>query len=640
MAGSKKNLNSGRRLFINRAVAATLIVIATLSIIVMRMVYLQVENHAHFQTLSIDNRIKLLPLPPTRGLIYDRNGVLLAENIPSAELLITPEKTNDVDALIEKLKPVIRISDEDIQRFQKLRKRKRRFEKIPIRSGLSEHEMARFAVKRFLFPGAELGISQQRHYPLGNLTAHVVGYIGRINEREAETIDDAEYAGSTHIGKTGLELFYEEALHGNVGVRKVEINAAGQVIRILETQPPTPGRDLQLYFDARLQEVAMEALGEHQGAVVAIDVRTGGILALASKPSFDANLFVNGISFKDYGELRDDPRRPLFNRVINGNYPPGSTVKPFIGLAGLELGVIGADQSISCHGKYNIKGTKRVFRDWKKSGHGKVDLDTAITQSCDVYFYDLAYSMGIDRFNEYLSQFRFGQRTGVDMPAETRAVLPSKAWKMGRFNQIWLPGDTVNAGIGQGYFQASPLQLAYATAVLASGGKLTPPRLAARVGRSSTLPMEENIGQIPKSHEKHWDHVLEGMAHVVEGTRGTAKRIRNDHYRIAGKTGTAQVITIKQTEEYDASKLSREKHDHALFVAYAPIEDPQIAISVIVENGGHGGATAAPVARKVMDHYFGIPDDTKPAEETGKAERVEQAATDGADPEHEGNQNE
>ena len=606
MRGPDQKDIQSKRLFIARSLAAMLFVLVAIAAILLRLYWLQIQHHDHYKTLATDNRIKLLPLPPARGEIFDRNGVVLAQNMTSVDLFITPDQVEDIPAVIAELQQIIPITDDDIHRFEKLRRRLRRFEQVPIRTGLTDQEMAQFAVERHRFRGVDLGVNLRRYYPHGELTAHVIGYIGRINERELERIDKPAYAGTSHIGKTGLERFYEEQLHGDVGVQRVEIDAAGHIIRILETQPPSTGEDIQLHFDIELQKVAFEALGEHSGSVVAIDVKTGGVLAMASKPSFDANLFVNGISFKDYNALRDDGGNPLFNRAINGSYPPGSTIKPFIGLAGLETGTVNHRQTIYCPGHYKIKNAGRTFRDWKRTGHGTIDLEKSIEQSCDVYYYDLAYSMGIEKLQEYLSKFHFGKRTGIDMPAETRAILPSQAWKKKRYKQSWLPGDTVNAGIGQGYFLVSPVQLAYSTAVLAADGKLIQPRLAARIGNLSALSEETAIESIDKVDPLHWKQVIDGMLAVTEGKRGTAKRIRNDYYRIAGKTGTAQVISMKQNEEYDETKLSKEKHDHALFMAFAPADDPRIAVAVIAENGGHGGATAAPIARKVMDAWFDI----------------------------------
>jgi len=593
-----------RRRFIGRIVATVAFILLALGLVITRLYWLQVTNHEVYTTLSTENRIRLLPLPPTRGEIVDRNGVLLAQNIPSIDLFIYPDKVKNIAETIEQLSKVIPISDDDRSRFNKLKKRQRRFERIAIRTGLNQQEMAKFAVERHQFQGVDMGITLRRYYPYGELTAHVVGYIGRINERELKRIDKAAYSGTSHIGKTGLERYYEEQLHGEVGVQKVEMDATSHIMRVIETQPPVNGKDIKLHFDIELQRIAMDGLGEHSGAVVAIDIKSGGILVLASKPGFDANLFVDGISFKDYGALRENPETPLYNRTIHGRYPAGSTIKPFLALAGLELGTVTANQTIFCPGHYRIKGSGRKFRDWKKSGHGTTNIYKAIEQSCDVYFYNLAYSMGIDNMHDYLSQFRFGQPTGADMPNETGAVLPSTAWKKKRYKKSWVPGDTINAGIGQGYMLVSPLQLAYATAVLAEDGKLIPPRLASHINDISTSLADHEIPRIEKRVPHHWQQVIQGMSQVVEAPRGTAKRIRSKSYRIAGKTGTAQVVSMKQSETYDAKKLSKDKHDHALFIAFAPTDDPQIAISVIVEHGGHGGSTAAPIARRIMDAFL------------------------------------
>jgi penicillin-binding protein 2 len=593
-----------RRRFIWRIVVAVVFILLALGLVIMRLYWLQVTNHEVYTTLSTENRIRLLPLPPTRGEIVDRNGVLLAQNVPSIDLFIYPDKVKNIGETIEQLTQVISISDDDRKRFYKRKKRQRRFERIAIRTGLNQQEMAKFAVERHQFQGVDMGITLRRYYPYGELTAHVVGYIGRINERELKRIDQAAYSGTSHIGKTGLERYYEEQLHGEVGVQKVEMDATSHIMRVIETRPPVNGKDIKLHFDVELQRIAMDGLGEHSGTVVAIDIKSGGILVLASKPGFDANLFVDGISYKNYGALQKNPETPLYNRSIHGSYPAGSTIKPFLALAGLELGTVTADQTVYCPGHYRIKGSGRKFRDWKKSGHGTTNLYKAIEQSCDVYFYNLAYSMGIDNTHDYLTQFHFGRPTGIDMPHETGAVLPSTAWKKKRYNKVWVQGDTINAGIGQGYFLVSPLQLAYATAVLAGDGKLIPPRLASHINDISTVLADDEIPSIEKKDPHHWQQVIKGMSQVVEAPRGTAKRIRNKHYRIAGKTGTAQVVSMKQNETYNANKLSKDKHDHALFVAFAPTDDPQIAISVIVEHGGHGGSTAAPIARRIMDAYL------------------------------------
>ena len=592
-----------RRVVLGRAVAATLIVLAAIAGLVFRLLYLQVTSHDHFQTLSEENRIKLVPIPPTRGMIFDRNGVVLAENVPTFSLEIIPERVADLDATLAALCRLITISEDELQRFHNLRKRKRRFEKVMLKSHLTDEEIARIAVQRHRFPGVHISVSLLRNYPLNALTSHVVGYIGRISERELQQIDTTAYAGTDFIGKSGLEKAYEQQLLGNVGVQQVEITASGRIARVLETQPPTPGRDLHLHLDVRLQRVAVDALGEHTGSVVAIDPTTGGVLALVSNPGFDPNPFVEGISHRDYAALRDDPRVPLFNRSTQGRYPPGSTIKPFIGLAGLETGSLTPSQSTFCPGRFQLKGSRRIFRDWKRGGHGHMNVDSAITQSCDVFFYDLAHSMGIDRLHDYLALFGFGSPTGVDLPLETGAVLPSTTWKRGRYGQVWHPGDTVNAGIGQGYFQASPMQLAYATAVLAADGRRFAPRLVARIADEPVTDEAGETAFVPQHDPGNWRRIHDAMVHVVE--RGTARRIQTQNYGIAGKTGTAQVVSMKQNEEYDETKLEKEKHDHALFLAYAPTDAPKIAVSVIAENGGHGGATAAPIARTVMDYYLG-----------------------------------
>ena len=486
--------------------AATVIVLAALAGLVARLLYLQVTSHDHSQTLSEENRIKLVPIPPTRGMIYDRNGVVLAENVPTFSLQIIPERAPDLGATLTALGRIIEITPEELQRFHNLRLRKRRFEQVTLKTHLTDEEIARVAVQRHHFPGVDISVSLLRNYPMADLTSHVVGYIGRISEKELRDIDTAAYAGTDFIGKSGLEKSYETALLGTVGVQQVEINASGRVARVLETETPQAGTDLHLHLDIGLQRVATEALGDHTGSVIALDPRTGGVLALVSHPGFDPNPFVEGISHKDYAALRDDPRVPLYNRAIQGRYPPGSTIKPFIGLGGLETGTINARQTTFCPGQFRLKGSRRVFRDWKRGGHGHMDVDRAITQSCDVFFYDLASSMGIDRLHDYLEQFGFGSPTGVDLPQETGAILPSRNWKKGRYGQPWHPGDTVNAGIGQGYFLVSPLQLGYATAVLAAGGIRFEPRLVARTGDSALEPEKGEFIKIP------WKEI--GRAHV------------------------------------------------------------------------------------------------------------------------------
>ena len=595
-------------LFKDRAVIAGICVFLLLSLLTLRLLQLQVHDHQHFTTLSQDNRVKLQPLPPTRGLIYDRNGVILAQNLPAYSLEITPERVQDMPQLLQQLGQIVNISDNDLERFERLRKQRRRFDSVPIRVRLDEQEVARFSVNRHRFPGVEIEAKLLRDYPLEATTAHVLGYVGRINERELQIIDNSAYSGTSHIGKTGVEKTYEEALHGKVGVQQVEVNALGRVIRVLQSDPPTPGQDLYLSLDSRLQQATMDAFGEENGAAVAIDPRTGQLLALVSNPGFDPNLFVEGISPEDYNALQNSEDNPLFNRALRGQYPPGSTIKPFVGLAGLETGAVSLGQKKFCPGFYQLPGHSHRYRDWKRGGHGLMNLTDAVTQSCDVYYYDLAQQLGVDRLSEFLQQFGFGSRTGVDITGELGGLLPSREWKKQARKAPWYPGETLIMGIGQGYFLTTPLQLAHATATLATRGrKLQPQVVDAIKAHDSEEPVA--LARAPASmllqqSSDNWYDVVEAMGQVIEGRRGTAKRIKSDDYRIAGKTGTAQVFTVKQDEEYDEEKVAKKMRDHALFVAFAPVDDPAIAIAVIVENGGHGGSVAAPIARKMMDAYL------------------------------------
>lgn len=599
------------RLFAGRAVIAGILVFTALLLVAGRLVLLQVESHEHFSTLSQDNRVKLEPLPPTRGLIYDANGIILADNYPAYSLELTIEQIDDLDATIAELGLIVDIDDTDRARFERLRNQRRRFEGVPIRTNLEQDEVARLAVNGHRFPGVDVRAQLLRSYPLGEHTAHVLSYVGRINEKDLERIDTSDYAGTNYIGKGGVEKAYEDLLHGSVGHQQVEVNARGRVLRVLESEAPDPGKDLRLFLDIRLQQEASAALGDRRGAVVAIDPRTGGVLALVSRPSFDPNLFVEGIGIADYSALRDSPDKPLFNRAIRGQYPPGSTVKPFVALGGLETGAVGPADNKWCPGFYQLPGHSHKYRCWKRWGHGTVALEKGIVQSCDVFFYRLAHDMGIDRLHEFLGGFSFGTRTGVDVSGELGGLLPSQAWKRRARNEPWFPGETLIVGIGQGSFLATPLQLAAATATVAARGRYVQPR----VTRATEVPGSEAEREIPavvrqlELSPHNIDDVIAAMTEVVESNRGTAKRIRTDAYRIAGKTGTAQVFTVGQKERYRESEVAERMRDHALFVAFAPVEDPRIAVAVIVENGGHGGSVAAPVARQVMDSYLlrGIP---------------------------------
>lgn len=596
------------RLFLNRTIWSLLIMLLLISIALFRLFYLQVNNHSHYTTLSHDNRVKIVPVPPTRGLIYDRNGVLLAENRPTYRLEIIPEQVNDLDKLLTQLSQVIHIRENDLEKFRKNYRYKRSFDNVPLKFNLSDEEVAKLAAIQHRLPGMYIAASLTRHYPLVNSLAHVVGYVGRIDKKNLKKIDTSNYRGTSHIGKIGIEQYYEDILHGQVGYQHVEANAQGRVLRVLKRSAPIPGSNLYLTLDSGLQNTAEQAMKKYNGAVVAMDPNNGDILAMVSVPGYDPNAFVNGIGFKEYAALRDSDDQPLFNRALFGQYPPGSTYKPFIGLAGLYFNIVNMHYEQFCPGYYRLPGEERKFRDWKKYGHGNTNLDKAITQSCDVYFYDLSYNLGIDRISSFLEPFGFGSKTGILLYGEKPGILPSREWKKNARGQIWFPGETLNTGIGQGYALATPLQLAVATSRLATQGVRVQPRLVRAIQNSINEDAIEQptrkLSPITGIHPEQWEYIKQSMKHVVHNPRGTAHRIVNKKYTIAGKTGTAQVFGIKQEEEYEEEKVALKLRDHALFIAFAPVENPAIIVAVIVENGGHGSSVAAPVARKVMDYFF------------------------------------
>lgn len=597
------------RLIMQRAIL--LLVIGGLLCLVLfsRLLYLQVVAHEHYTTLSEDNRVKLQPIPPNRGLIYDRNGILLAENLPSYRLEITPEQIGDMSATLDALADILEIRPSDRTRFEQLLARKPRFEAIPLLFHLSDEEVARFSVNRHLFPGVDITAGLARHYPQGELAVHALGYVGRIDEQALKVLDTSNYRGTTYIGKIGIEKTYETLLHGKVGLQQVETTAQGRVLRVLNRMAPESGRNLYLTLDSRVQHAAEAAFGDFSGSAIAIDPENGHVLAFVSLPTYDPNPFVNGIDHAAYTALKDNDHQPLFNRALRGQYPPGSTIKPFMGLAGLEKGVTSNHSSTYCPGFYTLPGNERKYRDWKRTGHGTVNLDIAVTQSCDVYFYDLALSLGIDNIHDYLAHFGFGRATGIDIVGELSGLLPSREWKRRRHDQPWFPGETIITGIGQGFFLVTPIQLATATAALANGGHILQPNLvyAEQAANSSALiPYAPRLLEnISISDQHHWDDIISAMINVVHGARGTARAIGADSpYRIAGKTGTAQVYGLKEEEKYIAADIDEKLRDHALFIAYAPVEKPKIAVAVIVENGGGGGSVAAPIARKILDAYL------------------------------------
>ncbi|MBT4838215.1 MAG: penicillin-binding protein 2 [Methylococcales bacterium] len=604
----KDNIKENQ-LFINRAAVGLIIICILLFLLILRLIHLQVSSHQLYTTLSDDNRVKITPIQPTRGLIYDRNGILLAENLTSYSLEIIPEKIKSLDSAIARLKKIISISDHDISLFKKNLKQKRRFKSIPIRFRLSETEVARYAVHRHEFTGIDIKARLDRHYPLGELTAHVLGYVGRINKKELKKIDPSNYAGTSHIGKSGIEKSYEKELHGLVGLDHIETNAVGRTVRVLNRKDPIPGKSLKLHLDIHLQKTAIEALNDFNGAAVAIDIESGGILVFASTPSYNPNLFVNGIQAKKYRALNHSPNKPLFNRALKGQYPPGSTVKPFIALAGLDHEVTTPEQRNYCPGYFSLPDNSHRYRCWKKVGHGSVDLKKSIAQSCDVYFYNLAITLGIDKMQNFMNQFGFGEHSGIDIYGERSGLMPSRKWKRRVKKQVWFPGESVNTGIGQGFMLATPLQLASAVATLARKGKRISPRLVNEItGHSKTTQIEPRaINTIKLNHDDHWQAIFDSMIEVSHGKRGTARKIFKDvKYIVASKTGTAQVFTVAQDKEYNEKGLAKTLRDHALFVAFAPVHSPKIALAIIAENGGHGGSTAGPIAKKILEHYFKI----------------------------------
>ncbi|KAB0548197.1 penicillin-binding protein 2 [Pseudomonas argentinensis] len=600
-----KDHEKDARLIRKRALVGGSVFLVLTLVLIARMYYLQVIQYEYHSTLAENNRIHVQPIPPNRGLIYDRNGVIIADNRPSFSLTLTRERAGDWQQVLDVIVEVLELTPDDRELFERRVKQGRRpFEPVPVLFELSEEQIARLAVNQFRLPGVEVVAQLVRHYPQREHFAHSVGYVGRINERELKELDPVEYSGTHHIGKTGIERFYEDELHGKVGYEEVETNARGRVLRVLNRTDPLPGRDVVLTLDVHLQEVAEKALGGRRGAVVAIQPQTGEVLAMVSQPSFDPNPFVTGISFKAYAELRDSIDRPLYNRVLRGLYPPGSTIKPMVAVAGLDAGVVTPSSRVFDPGFYQLPNNSHKYRNWNRTGDGWVDLNTAIMRSNDTYFYDLAHKMGIDRLHDYMSRFGIGQRVSLDMFEETAGLMPSRDWKRARYRQPWYPGETLILGIGQGYMQATPLQLAQATALVATKGKWIRPHLARTIDGS--LPHDPDpMPDIVLRDPKYWDYARLGMESVMHGARGTARKVGDAAaYRIAGKSGTAQVVAIKQGEKYDRSKVQERHRDHALFVGFAPADNPQIVVAVMVENGESGSGVGAPVVKQVMDAWL------------------------------------
>lgn len=594
------------RLVRKRVVVGAVAIVLLVCVLIFRLYFLQVIQYDYHSTLSENNRVHVQPIPPTRGLIFDRNGVIIADNRPSFSLTMTRERAGaEWRGLLDVIVEVLELTPDDRKLFEKrMRQGRRPFEPVPILFELSEEQIARIAVNQFRLPGVEVVAQLVRHYPLGEHFAHSVGYVGRINEAELKVLDPINYSGTHHIGKTGIERFYEAELHGQVGYEEVETNARGRVSRVLKRTDPLPGKDIRLTLDVQLQEAAEAALAGRRGAVVALDPNNGDVLAMVSQPSFNPNLFVTGIGFKAYAELRDSIDRPLFNRVLRGLYPPGSTIKPAVAVAGLDSGVVTGASRVFDPGFYQLPNYEHKYRNWNRTGDGWVNMEMAIMRSNDTYFYDLAHKLGVDRLGKYLGQFGVGQKVSLDMFEESAGLMPSREWKRARYRQAWYPGETLILGIGQGYMQTTPLQLAQVTALLANQGKWFRPHLAKDVG--GVAPVDPNpLPDIRLHDPRSWQQASNGMQQVMHGARGTARKVGDTAlYRIAGKSGTAQVVAIKQGEKYDRAKVQERHRDHALFIGFAPAEKPQIAVAVMVENGESGSGVAAPVVKQVLDAWL------------------------------------
>jgi len=583
------------------------VMLALAFLLLARLVYLQVLNHEHFTTLSQENRLKIMPIAPTRGLIFSRSGAVLAENRPAFFLTLIPENANNVSGSLDRLRKLLNLSRDELESFSGQLKRARRFERVTLKNDMSIEEVSVFSANRHLFPGFRIQASVTRHYPLGKVMAHVIGYVGRISATDLDIIDGTNYSVTTHIGKSGVERARESVLHGKVGYQRVEVNAQGRILRVVERVPPVPGKDIYLTVDADLQKEAIEALRGRNGAIVVIDTASGGVIASVSVPSFDPNEFVGGISSSLYESWSNSRERPLFNRALQGQYPPGSTVKPILALAGLNYGVRRPDEKIWCHGWFSLPADDHRYRDWIKDGHGQVDLRNSIARSCDVYFYKLAHDLGIQRLHDALSKFGFGTATGVDIPGEAAGLVPSPAWKLRTHGTPWYTGETVIVGIGQGFLLATPLQLAYVTAIIANRGEVSIPHFVAQIGEpgdaGQAFPSAHHRPRVELSNQRYWDMIIDAMVEVVHGQGGTARRSgTGSPVRFAGKTGTSQVFTVPQGVEIDEEDIPTHLKDHGLFIAYAPVDAPEIAIAIVIENGGSG--SAAPVARRLIDQYF------------------------------------
>lgn len=622
-----KDHHSERRLFIGRVILSAIISIVLLGLVIARLVQLQVYDHEVFAQKSQGNRVRIEAVPPIRGLVFDRKGRVIAENLPAYQLELIPEQVDDIDDTLNRLANINLIDRADIDRYKELSRNGQQFKPVTLKFRLSDEEIANFAIQRPRFPGVDFQPRLVRHYPYGELFAHAVGYVGALNTDDIKRLDSGRYAGTSHTGKTGVENSFEDRLHGDAGIRHLITNARGRQVpadssELINSLPldetAGPGSNIYLSLDLDLQKAAYDALDGRRGAVVALDPNNGEILALVSTPSFDPNLFAVGMSTATYSELQNNPDLPLFNRAVVGTYPPGSTIKPMLSLAALETGATNLTRKTLCIGYFQLQNDDHRYRDWKPEGHGPVDLHDAIAQSCDVYFYEISGDLGIDNMHEYLTRFGLGSTTGLDLVGERPGLVPSRDWKRNNFrdrdNQRWYHGETVIASIGQGFMTATPLQLAVAVGTLAARGERYKPHMVAAVENpitgGRTIVQPESLGNIGISNEFYWENVLEAMHDVMQGPRGTARAVGTGAtYEMAGKSGTAQVVSIAQDEEYNEEELEERLRDHALFVSFAPFDEPRIAVAVIVENGSSGSGVAAPIAKAVMDAYLEAGDD-------------------------------
>jgi len=603
-----------QQLFNGRLLVAVIFVLALTGLVISRLVQLQVGQYEYYSAQSSGNRIRVQPIPPIRGLILDRNGKVMAENTPSYQLEMTPEQVPDMADTLRRLVESGIVESGDLPELMEMIGSRRSFDTVVVAERLTDDELATFAVKRPHFPGVEIRARLGRSYPYGTATAHLLGYVSGISADDKKILDPVEYAGTTHIGKISVERSLEAQLHGTSGHEDVVVNVHGRKMQLLDRVRSLPGRDIILTVDMNLQLAADHALQGKRGAAVAIDPRNGEVLAFASTPAYDPNAISAGLSRRAYLALQEDVDRPMFNRALRGQYPPGSTIKPMVALAGLHFGVITPDSRVGCRGSFTLPGSSHRYRDWKPGGHGPVNLYSAIEQSCDVYFYTVARDLGIDRMAGFLQTFGLGSVTGIDMAGEQTGLVPTTAWKKKAFRQpamqVWFPGETVIAGIGQGFMLVTPLQLAHAAATIAARGQRFQPTLlrGSRDPATGTVEYEAPVPlpAVPEQDAAHWDAIIEGMHGVMQGPRGTARAVgAGAPYQMAGKSGTAQVFSIGQNEKYDAKDIEERRRDHALFVAFAPLEAPRIAVAVIIENGESGSKAAAPVARAVMDAYLG-----------------------------------